>query len=77
MSAYLTFGGGMMDLKGYRRSKNMTQLQLAEAVGVKRSTVAMWETGKSVPRTTQLSVIAKVLDVPIERLLQTFYREAS
>ncbi len=67
----------MMDLKGYRRSKNMTQLQLAEAVGVKRSTVAMWETGKSVPRTTQLSVIAKVLDVPIERLLQTFYREAS
>ena len=66
-----------MDLKGYRRSKNMTQLQLAEAVGVKRSTVAMWETGKSVPRTTQLSVIAKVLDVPIERLLQTFYREAS
>lgn len=55
----------------------MTQLQFAEAVGVKRSTVAMWETGKSIPRTTQLSVIAKVLEVPIEELLQTLYKEAS
>ncbi len=66
-----------MSIKEFRTSKNMTQSELAQAVGVKRSTVAMWESGKSVPRTTLLPVIAKVLGVPINKLIQTLYKEAS
>lgn len=66
-----------MSIKEFRESKSMTQSQLAEAIGVGRSTVAMWEIGKSVPRTTLLPAVAKVLGVPINKLIQALYKEAS
>ena len=66
-----------MSIKELRVSKKMTQFELAQAVGVKRSTVAMWESRKSVPRTVLLPVIAKILGVPINELIQTLYKEAS
>lgn len=46
----------------------MTQEQLAEAVGVSRSAVAQWETGRSGQLTGNLSRIADVLGIGMEHL---------
>ena len=35
----------------------------------------MWETGRSVPKTTDLPKIAKVLNVPVEQVLACFTKD--
>lgn len=60
-----------MNFKAARVSKNMTQKQVAEAVGVKRSTVAMWEAGESFPRASLLIKLAKVFGCEVGYLLNT------
>ena len=47
----------------------MTQAQLAAKMGVATSTVAMWETGASAPRTQALPKLAIVLGCSVEQLL--------
>ena len=39
-----------MQIKKLRKEKGMTQAEFSEKLGVARGTVAMWETGKSNPR---------------------------
>jgi len=51
-----------------RRTKGMTQDQLAQAVDVSRSAVAQWETGRAGQVTGNLTRIAAVLDVGVEFL---------
>lgn len=51
------------------------QKEFAKAIGQKTSTVSMWETGKSRPKTTDLPKIANVLNVPVERVLECFTSE--
>lgn len=46
----------------------MTQEQLAEDVGVSRSAVAQWETGRAGQLTGNLARIADVLGIGIEQL---------
>ena len=36
-------------LKQLRKEKGLTQVTLAETLGVSKGTVAMWETGKRMP----------------------------
>lgn len=52
-----------------RRQRRMTQQELANAIGVARSTVAFWETDRGDPDTGTLSRIGDVLDVPLEMFL--------
>lgn len=52
-------------------SAGLTQDSLAEKLGVVRTTVAMWETGKSIPRADLLPDLAKILGCSIEDLLQS------
>lgn len=52
-------------------SAGLTQDNLAERLGVVRTTVAMWETGKSIPRADLLPDLAKILGCSIEDLLQS------
>ena len=50
-----------MKIRELRASKSMTQDELAAVLGVKRNTVAMWETGKNDPRPDMLVKLARVL----------------
>ena len=56
-------------LKKLRKNNNMTQDILAEKLGIKRSTVGMYETGKRRPDIDMIGKIAKVFDVDIDSLL--------
>lgn len=65
-----------MNFKELRESKEIRQRLLAEKLGVKQGTISMWETGRSVPKTTDLPKIAKVLNVPVEQVLACFTKDA-
>jgi transcriptional regulator with XRE-family HTH domain len=56
-------------IRDVRRERGWTQDQLANAVGVSRSAVAQWETGRAGQVTTNLTRIADVLEVGVEYLM--------
>ena len=59
-----------MKIKEKRESMNMTQEELAEKLNIGRSTISMWETGESLPRTATLIKLAEVLDCSVGELLE-------
>jgi transcriptional regulator with XRE-family HTH domain len=61
----------MMTLKTLRETKNLTQQELAQIVGVSRKTISAYETGRAVPSVRVLKELAKVLDTPIDSLLKS------
>jgi transcriptional regulator with XRE-family HTH domain len=56
-------------IKAVRTERGLTQDQLAGAVGVSRSAVAQWETGRAGQVTGNLTRIAQCLDVGVEYLM--------
>ncbi len=56
-------------IRDVRREKGLTQDQLATAIGVSRSAVAQWETGRAGQITGNLTRIAYTLDVGVEYLM--------
>ena len=71
----MTYANGMSDpreigerIRGLRQERGMTQDELAGAVGVSRSAVAQWETGRAGQLTGNLARIADVLGVGLEHL---------
>ena len=52
-----------------RRHRSLTQDELADLVGVSRSAVAQWETGRTGQVTDNLSRIADALEVNVEYLV--------
>ena len=56
-------GEKMNQLAAWRSSKGMTQEAVAVLVGVDKSSVAKWETGKAYPKALMLQEIAKLLKV--------------
>src|SRR5580658_10790176 len=56
-------------IRDIRRERGWTQDQLANAVGVSRSAVAQWETGRAGQVTTNLTRIAAALGVGVEHLM--------
>lgn len=52
-----------------RKQKDMTQRDLAEAVGVSDKTISKWETGKSMPDLDCLGVLCEVLGISVNELL--------
>jgi transcriptional regulator with XRE-family HTH domain len=52
-----------------RKQKNMTQMELADLMGVSYQAVSNWERGNSMPDISKLEDLAKVLDVTIDQLL--------
>ena len=56
-------------LKDARKQASLSQEQLAEKLGVSRSAVAKWETDNGIPDVGNLKVIAQLLNVSIDYLL--------
>jgi transcriptional regulator with XRE-family HTH domain len=57
-------------IKNARTKKNMTQLELADRVGVSYQAVSNWERGVSMPDIAKLPDIARVLGLSISELLE-------
>ena len=56
-------------IKTLREDSGMTQLQLAEKLGVSDKTVSKWETGKGYPDITLLEPIAEAFQVSVTELI--------
>lgn len=56
-------------IKQLRKKKGINQLQLAEAVGVKKNTVSTWERGTRKPDVDALHLLSGYFDVSFEYLL--------
>ena len=57
-------------LKAARRSCGHTQASLADALGVSKGTVAMWETGKRHPSLEKVGEISVLLGVSTDYLIK-------
>ena len=58
-------------LQTLRRSRGLSQEQLAEILEVSRQAVSKWENGMSVPDSEQLIKIAVILETTVSELLGT------
>lgn len=63
-------GDSMNRIKKIREKRGLTQKQLSEILMVNQSTVAMWETGKSVPRASNLLKLSNTLNCSVDELLR-------
>ena len=57
------------NIKAIRKSKGLSQQELAIKLNVVRQTVSKWEQGLSVPDSDMLISISKVLETPVSTLL--------
>ena len=55
-------------LKDLRQEKNMGQIALAKALGVGKSIISAWETGKSEPTLSNLIKIANFFNISLDYL---------
>ena len=62
----MTFGE---KLKQARKEAGLSQEQFAEKMSVSRSAVAKWETDKGMPDVNNLKIMAQLLDVSVDYLL--------
>lgn len=51
-----------------RNQKNMSQIQLAQSLGVSRQAISKWETDQSSPDTIHLIQLSDILDTDVEYL---------
>ena len=57
------------NIKALRKSKGLSQQELAVKLNVVRQTVSKWEQGLSVPDSDMLVAISEVLETPVGTLL--------
>ena len=58
-------------LQQLRRSRGITQEELAEALYVSRTAISKWESGRGYPNIESLKCIAKFFSVTVDELLST------
>ena len=58
-------------LKQLRKEKGLTQVTLAETLGVSKGTVAMWETGKRMPAFDMLARLSELFDKRVDYIIGT------
>ncbi|MDD6603441.1 MAG: helix-turn-helix transcriptional regulator [Eubacteriales bacterium] len=54
-----------------RKGNKMTQQQVADLLGIERSTYTSWESGRSLPKPAQFIKLSKIFDVSFEFLTQS------
>ena len=57
------------NIKAIRKSKGLSQEELAVKLNVVRQTVSKWEQGLSVPDSDMLILISEIVTLPEDRLL--------
>ena len=55
-------------IKTARNEKNMTQMDLADAMGISYQAVSNWERGNSMPDISKLSELCRILDLNLDEL---------
>lgn len=65
MNTYIT----VTTIKNLRESKGLTQLQLADKIGVSSKTVSKWETAKGLPDISLVEPLSQALGVSIMELM--------
>lgn len=65
MNTYITAS----TIKKLREAKNLTQLQLAEEIGVTAKAVSKWETAKGLPDISLIEPLSKALGVSVMELI--------
>ena len=56
-------------ISALRKEKNLSQVQIAEALNLSRQAISRWETGTVIPTLENLEALRKVLDISWEELL--------
>ncbi len=64
------------NLKAMRKSRGLSQEELAAELNVVRQTISKWEQGLSVPDSDMLITISEVLEIPVSTLLGETVPEA-
>lgn len=64
-----------MNFKNLREKSQKSQQLLAEEIGVKRTTLTMWENGKSNPPLNKIPLLANALNVSELEIIQCFHRD--
>lgn len=64
------------NLKAMRKSRGLSQEDLAAELNVVRQTISKWEQGLSVPDSEMLITISEVLEIPVSTLLGETVSEA-
>ncbi|HBF67791.1 MAG TPA: hypothetical protein DDW20_00505 [Firmicutes bacterium] len=59
----------LRNLELYRKRNNLSQIKLAEKIGIKRYRIADWEQGRSEPSISMLKKLSDTLGVSIETLI--------
>lgn len=59
----------MNRIQEYRKQKKWTQEELARRLGVERSAVAKWESGKSQPQAARLVALAEIFGCTVDEIL--------
>lgn len=52
-----------------RKSKGLSQLELAEEINVSRQAISRWEVGSAIPSTNNLKSLSDIYSVPMEYFL--------
>lgn len=60
------------NIKKVRKSKGLTQKELAEMLGVSQQTVAQYERTDKMPKINTIKAIAKVLNVPVDTIIFSY-----
>lgn len=55
-----------------RKNNGFSQQYLADSLGISQATVAMWETGKSVPTMKTLLKLSELFNIDIKDLYHSF-----
>ena len=59
----------MNKIREHRKQRKWTQEALAQRLGVERSAVAKWESGKSQPQAAHLVALAEVFGCTVDEIL--------
>ena len=57
-----------ISIKAARVNKNLTQSELATALGVTKKTIWSWENGKAIPRVDKIEPLCNILGVGYDNI---------